>query len=81
MVHPIRDVRDVRYMSKAEGSKGSALLDVYAPTDAGPWPVVVMLHGGGTTKDDYEGWATKTARRRRRSCPPGRGWTTIRPRS
>ena len=63
MVHPIRVVRDVRYMSKAEGGKASALLDVYAPTDAGPWPVVVMLHGGGTTKDDYEGWATKTARR------------------
>ena len=55
--------RDVNYLSEPEGGKGSSLLDVYAPTDAGPWPVVVMLHGGGETKDGYEGWATKAAKR------------------
>jgi acetyl esterase/lipase len=26
------------------------VLDVYAPAKAGPWPVVVMLHGGGSTR-------------------------------
>lgn len=55
--------RDVNYLSEPEGGKGSSLLDVYAPTEAGPWPVVVMLHGGGETKDGYEGWATKAAKR------------------
>lgn len=55
--------RDVHYLSKPEGGKGSSLLDVYAPTEAGPWPVVVMLHGGGEIKDGYEGWATKAAKR------------------
>ena len=59
----VRVFRDVRYLSEPEGGKGTSLLDVYAPKDAGPWPVVVMLHGGGETKDGYEGWATEAARR------------------
>jgi dienelactone hydrolase len=28
------------------------VLDVYAPAKAGPWPVVVMFHGGGGDKGD-----------------------------
>ncbi|MGZ6344824.1 MAG: alpha/beta hydrolase, partial [Candidatus Limnocylindrales bacterium] len=28
-------------------------LDVYAPAKPGPWPVVVMFHGGGASRADY----------------------------
>jgi acetyl esterase/lipase len=61
--YTIEVFHDVRYMSEPEGGKGTSLLDVYAPDGAGPWPVVVMCHGGGETKDGYEGWATRVARR------------------
>jgi acetyl esterase/lipase len=37
-------------------------LDVYAPTNAGPWPVVVMFHGGGlVSKDSYVAQASRVA--------------------
>ncbi len=34
------------------------VLDVYAPSEAGPWPVVVMLHGAPSTASErgYLGW-------------------------
>jgi acetyl esterase/lipase len=37
----------------------TGVLDVYAPAKAGPWPVVVMFHGGGSDK----GFLTEHARR------------------
>jgi len=36
-------------------------LDVYAPNKAGPWPVVVMLHGGGNHKGDLSEHARRVA--------------------
>jgi outer membrane protein assembly factor BamB len=63
VVHALHVDRDVRYTSWPQGGKGSSLLDVYAPVDAGPWPVVVLLHGGGANKNDYEPWARKAAKR------------------
>lgn len=38
--------RDVRYGDDREGFH-PALLDVFAPADRGPWPLVMMFHGGG----------------------------------
>ena len=61
VAHVIAAVRNVPYLSEPEGGKDTNLLDVYAPKDAGPWPVVVLCHGGGETKDGYEGWATRVA--------------------
>jgi acetyl esterase/lipase len=55
-------VRDVRYMDQRAGWT-PALLDVYAPKEGGPWPVVVMLHGGGVPRYGLTGWAVKAAQR------------------
>lgn len=43
--------RDVRYHDDIEGLH-EPILDVYAPTEAGSWPLVVMLHGGAGTRQD-----------------------------
>ena len=55
-------VRDVRYMNQRAGWT-PALLDVYAPKQGGPWPLVVMLHGGGAPRYSLTGWAVKVAQR------------------
>ena len=55
-------VFDVRYMTGREGSI-PPLLDVWAPKRAGPWPLVVMLHGGGVNTLWLSEWATKVAQR------------------
>jgi acetyl esterase/lipase len=55
-------IRDVRYMAERKGPV-PPLLDVYAPKQAGPWPLVVMLHGGGLDKAWLGAWATKVAQR------------------
>jgi acetyl esterase/lipase len=55
-------VRDVRYMAQRTGWT-PAMLDVYAPKHGGPWPLVVMLHGGGLPRYWLTGWAVKAAQR------------------
>jgi acetyl esterase/lipase len=55
-------VRDVRYMAQRTGW-APAMLDVYAPKLGGPWPLVVMLHGGGLPRYWLTGWAVKAAQR------------------
>ena len=40
---PVEITRDLAYTS-------TQMLDVYAPTEPGPWPVVVILHGMGEAK-------------------------------
>lgn len=53
---------DIEYES-ADPLLSSQALDVYAPTAAGPWPVVVMFHGGPgvLSKDFLGGWARDVA--------------------
>ena len=58
----IRIVFDVRYMAQREGPL-PPLLDVYAPKHGGPWPLVVMLHGGGVNTMWLSDWATQVAQR------------------
>ena len=58
----VRITWDVRYMTRREGSL-PPLLDVYAPKQGGPWPLVVMLHGGGLDRRWLIGWATQVAQR------------------
>lgn len=43
------------YHAPIEGYR-EALLDVYAPTEGGPWPVVVMWHEGGGLLEDKDQW-------------------------
>ena len=52
----------IPYVARAGGMR-PAVLNVYAPKEGGPWPVVVMLHGGGLTPIAMNGWATQVARR------------------
>ena len=58
----VQIVRDVRYMTQRAGWI-PATLDVYAPKQAGPWPLVVMLHGGGLPRYWLTGWAVRAAQR------------------
>jgi hypothetical protein len=46
---------DVRYHDDIDGYR-EPLLDVYAPTEGGPWPVVVIFHEGGGLIEDKEQW-------------------------
>ena len=62
-VHEIRVFKDIRFMAKRKADR-PPLLDVYAPKQAGPWPLVVMLPGGFERKDTYMSlWATRVAER------------------
>ena len=61
--HEIRVFRDVRFMAERKADQ-PPLLDVYAPKQAGPWPLVVMLPGGFEHKETYMSlWATRVAER------------------
>jgi hypothetical protein len=55
--------RDNRYMAQQREGWDPPLLDVYAPKQAGPWPLVVMLHGAGVGRTYLNAWATKVAQR------------------
>ncbi len=58
----IEIVRDIPYMAQREGWD-PPLLDVYAPQETGPWPLVVMLHGATLNKTWLQAWAIKVAQR------------------
>lgn len=51
--------RDVAYESSSVNVLG--VLDVYAPTATGTWPVVVMFHGQPLTKSWLASYATRVA--------------------
>jgi acetyl esterase/lipase len=46
--------RDIPYTNQLK-------LDVYHPSDSGPWPVVVALHGGGQTKELFNVFSKRIA--------------------
>lgn len=51
---PIVITRDIPYTTKQD-------LDVFTPTEAGPWPVIVILHGMTGNKHQYESAARAIA--------------------
>ncbi len=51
---PIEVIRDIPYTSQLN-------LDVYKPSEPGPWPVVVALHGGGQSKELFNVFSKRIA--------------------
>jgi len=49
----------VEYLVGADGTV--YVLDVYRPTEVGPWPVVVMLHGAGGSGPHWDEWIQAVA--------------------
>jgi acetyl esterase/lipase len=49
-----RVLRDIAYRSDAGADPAKHRLDLFLPepSDAGPWPVLVFVHGGGWTRGD-----------------------------
>jgi acetyl esterase/lipase len=57
----VAETDDITY-GPTGGQNEPNRLDVYAPTKDGPWPVVVMFHGGGlVSKDSYVAQASAVA--------------------
>jgi hypothetical protein len=56
---------DIEYLTLLQADEPVQELDVYAPTEPGPWPVVVLHHGGYQTKDNpiYSSFAEELAGR------------------
>lgn len=50
---PWQVASDVVYASSLHEDGDSWMLDIYAPNEAGNWPVVVFLHGFGATKEGH----------------------------
>ena len=50
----IEVIKDIPYTSQLK-------LDVYKPSEPGPWPVVVALHGGGQNKDLFNVFSKRIA--------------------
>jgi predicted esterase len=44
---------DIVYAISLQPDVSEQRLDVYAPKDAGDWPVVIFIHGSGGTKEGY----------------------------
>jgi acetyl esterase/lipase len=50
----IEVIKDIPYTSQLK-------LDVYKPSEPGPWPIVVALHGGGTSKELFNVFSKRIA--------------------
>jgi len=50
---PIHRIEDVAYTVPASPDEKAQKLDIYAPTEPGPWPVLVFLHGHGESKGSW----------------------------
>lgn len=55
----VQEISDVLYQVGARDT--SYVLDVYRPTEDGPWPVVVMLHGAGSSGRHWGQWISAVA--------------------
>jgi dienelactone hydrolase len=51
---PIQQIKDVAYTVPTSPDETAQQLDIYAPKEPGPWPVLVFLHGLGERK--WEWW-------------------------
>lgn len=51
---PIQITRDIIYAEPLQNQVSEQRLDIYAPIEAGPWPVVVFLHGSGRKESQVE---------------------------
>ena len=51
---PIQQFKDMAYTVPASPDEKAQQLDIYTPTDPGPWPVLVFLHGYRGSK--WEWW-------------------------
>lgn len=51
---PIQITRDIIYAEPLQNQVSEQGLDIYAPLEAGPWPVVVFLHGSGRKESQIE---------------------------
>lgn len=56
---PIEVISGVPYLVDADGTQH--FLDVYRPTEPGPWPLVLMIHGNGVTGEWLHDWASAVA--------------------
>ena len=59
----LREVRDILYAKALVPPAEDIALDVYAPTGAGPWPLVIYMPGGEQKKDTGITIARKLAER------------------
>ena len=50
---PLSTTTDVTYTAPLQPDLSAQTLDVYAPTEPGPWPVVVVVHGYLVKKEEY----------------------------
>jgi sugar lactone lactonase YvrE/acetyl esterase/lipase len=53
MTPPVAASSDVAYVTPLQPDVTEQRLDVYTPSEAGDWPVVVLLHGYDATKEYY----------------------------
>lgn len=51
---PVQITRDIIYAEPLQNQVSEQRLDIYAPFEAGPWPVVVFLHGSGRKQNQVE---------------------------
>ncbi len=63
--YTVEVTKDVEYVTLLQPDAPVQKLDVYAPTEPGPWPVVVVNHGGFQSKDNtiYTSFADELAGR------------------
>ncbi|MDY6877175.1 MAG: hypothetical protein SWK90_13365 [Chloroflexota bacterium] len=50
---PLETTKDITYTTSLQPDVRARTLDAYVPAEPGPWPVVVVVHGFGVSKDEY----------------------------
>ena len=63
--YSVEITKDIEYLKLLEPDAPVLTLDIYAPTESGPWPVLVVDHGGFQSKDNsmYANFAEELAGR------------------
>jgi acetyl esterase/lipase len=52
--YTVQEIKDIDYTMPLQPDVPAQKLDVYAPAEPGPWPVVVLLHSSISNKDVLE---------------------------